>query len=82
MARAAKKAGKAGDAVNYITRNMAIKKLQVRFWGPTRTCLTNWAAAVPAGLARVQESSSSCSPNEGNGLHHGTQPQVFIAVLA
>jgi hypothetical protein len=37
MARAAKKAGKAGDAVNYITRNMAIKKLQVRFWGPTRT---------------------------------------------
>lgn len=29
MVRIAKKAGKSGDAVNYITRNMAIKKLQV-----------------------------------------------------
>ncbi|KAJ1495228.1 Pescadillo N-terminus-domain-containing protein [Baffinella frigidus] len=28
MVRIAKKAGKSGDAVNYITRNMAIKKLQ------------------------------------------------------
>ena len=31
MVRIAKKAGKSGDAVNYITRNMAIKKLQVPF---------------------------------------------------